>query len=63
MNEAEKINKISDWVQAIEAAEVVCADKEQDRETKKTTFVFYDGSKMVFSGPERWVIDSIPNQF
>jgi hypothetical protein len=58
--EAEKINKISDWVEAIEAAEAVCADKEQDSENEKTTFTFYDGSKMVFSGFERWVIDPIP---
>jgi hypothetical protein len=45
----------------IEAAEAVCADKEQDSENEKTTFTFYDGSKMVFSGPEKWVIDPIPN--
>jgi hypothetical protein len=61
MSEAEKINKIHDWVEAFEAAEAVCSDKEQEFENKKTTFTFYDGSKMVFSGSERWVIDAIPN--
>jgi hypothetical protein len=60
MNEAAKINKISDLENAIEAAEVVCAEKEQDWENEKTTFVFYDGSQMVFSGPEKWVIDAVP---
>jgi len=30
MNEAEKINKISNWVEANELAEAVCADKEKD---------------------------------
>ena len=36
-------------------AESVCADKNQDWENEKTTFIFYDGSIMVFSGPEKWV--------
>jgi hypothetical protein len=56
MNEAEKINKISDLVEAIEVAEAVCADKNQDWEKQTTTFIFYDGSIMVFSGPDKWVV-------
>jgi hypothetical protein len=54
MNEAEKINEISDWVKAIEAAEASCTDKDWDKES--TTFCFSDGSKMVFSGPDKRIV-------
>jgi hypothetical protein len=39
MNEAEKIDKINDWVQTMEAAEAMCADKVMDPENEKTTFI------------------------
>jgi hypothetical protein len=61
MNEAEKINKISNWVEANELAEAVCADKEKDYGNKKTVFIFYDGSKMVFTGNRKRVVSEIPN--
>ena len=56
MNEAEKINEISDWVEALERAESSCIDKNQDLEKETTTFSFNDGSKIVFSGPERCLV-------
>jgi len=55
MNEAEKINKISGWVEAFESAEAVCSNKNQDFESEKTTFTFYDGSKMFFAELKKWV--------
>jgi hypothetical protein len=60
MNEAEKINRITDLLKSFEAAAAVCADKEYDEENEKTTFIFYDGSSLCFSGSERWVLDPLP---
>jgi hypothetical protein len=51
-----KINEISDWVEALERTEASCTDKHRDWEKETTTFSFSDGSKIVFSGPERWLI-------
>ena len=56
MNEAEKINEIPDWVEALERTEASCTDKHRDWEKETTTFSFSDGSKIVFSGPERWLV-------
>jgi hypothetical protein len=56
MNEAEKINEIPDWVEALKRTEASCTDKHRDWENETTTFSFSDGSKIVFSGPERWLV-------
>lgn len=61
MTWAKPKNKLITWLGwSIWGGRTVCSGKEQDSKNEKTTFAFYDGSKMVFSGSKRWVIQPIP---
>jgi hypothetical protein len=62
MNEAEKINEISNWVEAFEAAEASCRSEDQNLENAVACFYFKDGSAICFSESEKWVIEEINYQ-
>ena len=58
MTQAERIYGIKDIAEASEAAISTAVAEDQLWASETTVFIFDDNSRIAFSGPERWLIDT-----